>query len=100
MAKHTHNGDGDIPRCSFCGLPAGTAGLGNLISSPSGASICESCVELCRQYMRGKDSAPQKKKNSEILPLEIPKPAEIKAELDKYVIGQEEAKKFLSVAYG
>ena len=96
MAKHTH-GDGEIPRCSFCGRPAGTAGLGNLISSPSGASICENCVELCRQYMRGKDSAP-KKKNSEILPLEIPKPAEIKAELDKYVIGQDEAKKFLSVA--
>ena len=96
MAKHTH-GDGEIPRCSFCGRPAGTAGLGNLISSPSGASICENCVELCRQYMRGKDSAP-KKKNSEILPLEIPKPAEIKEELDKYVIGQDEAKKFLSVA--
>ena len=97
MAKHTHDGNGEIPHCSFCGRPAGAAGLGNLVSSPSGASICESCVELCRQYMRGKDSAP-KKKNSEILPLEIPKPAEIKAELDKYVIGQDEAKKFLSVA--
>ena len=97
MAKHTHDGDGEIPRCSFCGRPAGTAGLGNLISSPSGASICESCVELCRQYMHGKSPA-AKKKNSEILPLEIPKPAAIKAELDKYVIGQDEAKKFLSVA--
>ena len=97
MAKHTHDGDGEIPRCSFCGRPAGSAGLGNLISSPSGASICESCVELCRQYMRGKDNE-SKKSNKEILPVEIPKPAELKAELDKYVIGQEEAKKFLSVA--
>ena len=97
MAKHTHDGNGEIPRCSFCGRPAGSAGLGNLISSPSGASICESCVELCRQYMRGKNNE-SKKSNKEILPLEIPKPAELKAELDKYVIGQEEAKKFLSVA--
>ena len=96
MAKNTK--DGEIPRCSFCGRPAGSAGLGNLISSPSGASICESCVELCRQYMHGKDDAAAKKKNAELLPLEIPKPAEIKAELDKYVIGQDEAKKFLSVA--
>ena len=97
MAKHTHDGDGEIPRCSFCGRPAGSAGLGNLISSPSGASICESCVELCRQYMRGKDNE-SKKSNKEILPVKIPKPAELKAELDKYVIGQEDAKKFLSVA--
>ena len=96
MAKHTN--DGEIPRCSFCGRPAGSTGLGKMLSSPSGASICESCVELCRQYMHEKDDAAAKKKNSEILPLEIPKPAEIKAELDKYVIGQDEAKKFLSVA--
>ncbi len=98
MSKHTHDGEGEIPRCSFCGRPAGSPGLGNLVSSPSGASICESCVELCRQYMNGKGPDTKKKKNSEILPLEIPKPAEIKAELDKYVIGQEDAKKFLSVA--
>lgn len=99
MAKNNNHGGEDIPHCSFCGRPAGSPGLGNLVSSPSGASICESCVELCRQYMNGGQNQNEKKrKASEYLPARLPKPAEIKAELDKYVIGQEQAKKFLSVA--
>ena len=95
MSKHNH-GDGDVPCCSFCGRKAGTPGLGNLISSPSGASICEGCVELCRQYMGGEQ--PGAKKSGKLPDLNVPKPAEIKAELDKYVIGQDDAKKYLSVA--
>ena len=95
MSKRNHNGNDEPPCCSFCGRPAGQ-GTGNIISSPSGASICESCVELCRQYMNNED--PGKKAAADLPALNVPKPAEIKAELDKYVIGQEEAKKFLSVA--
>ncbi len=93
------NNGGEIPRCSFCGRLANEPGVGQIISSPSGASICQSCVETCEELIH-----PAKKKvdpTKQPLPIEnikVPKPAEIKAELDKYVVGQNTAKKILSVA--
>ena len=77
--------------CSFCGRPSDEAGL--LIAGFSG-HICDSCVEQAYQIVReevksGKDGLSHS---------DVPKPKEIKAFLDEYVIGQDEAKKILSVA--
>ncbi|MBE7082297.1 MAG: ATP-dependent Clp protease ATP-binding subunit ClpX [Clostridiales bacterium] len=78
-------------KCSFCGKPQRVAK--KLISSPNAeAFICDDCVEICREIM--KQTVPEKKLGK----LELPMPDEIKAELDKYIIGQDDAKKVLSVA--
>lgn len=92
----------DNGSCSFCGRPAKVCGP--LISSPKGSTICRECVGICKDMFGGNGSekfgaADQTAAiNGFIRSLKVPKPAEIKAELDKYVIGQEDAKKTLSVA--
>ncbi len=75
--------------CSFCGRPESEV---NLIAGGD-AYICHECVGLCNQIIDGMYK-PKEKRAAE----DIPKPHEIKAFLDEYVIGQEEAKKILSVA--
>ena len=78
------------PRCSFCGRSANQ--VDKIITGPS-VHICNECVRLCNEVL-----AEEKKQT---LPWEtgvIPKPTEIKNFLDEYVIGQERAKKILSVA--
>lgn len=79
------------PRCSFCGRTASQ--VDKIITGPS-VHICNECVKLCNEVL-----AEDKK---QILPWETgtvpPKPADIRAGLDEYVIGQESAKKILSVA--
>jgi ATP-dependent Clp protease ATP-binding subunit ClpX len=83
--------DNDNIKCSFCGRTAKK--VGPLISSPTNATICKHCVDICLGLYH-EDAKPDT-----VLPrLAIPRPVEIKAELDKYVIGQEKAKKVLSVA--
>ena len=90
--------------CSFCGKNQST--VQNLVGSPaqytchscrttSTLLICEECIQRCSGSM-AKDSGAQS--SSPSLPLVIPKPTEIKATLDDYVIGQDQAKKVLSVA--
>lgn len=77
--------------CSFCGRSSHE--VKKMIGSPTGtAYICEYCVETCADVMAAtkKKEAPA---NLELLP-----PAVIKAKLDEYIIGQDEAKKTLSVA--
>ena len=91
--------------CSFCGK--GEADGIRIIVGP-GVNICESCVMLCEDLLdemsvgSEQESAPEKAGNLAIdksLTLEtLPRPREIKEELDKYVIGQEQAKKTLAVA--
>ncbi len=76
--------------CSFCGKEK--AKTKKLIAGPDGIFICDECVGLCNDML-------QKMPASETLePVELKKPAEIKAELDQYIIGQDKAKKVLSVA--
>ncbi len=78
-------------KCSFCGKPQRVAK--KLISSPNAeAFICDDCVEICRDIMR--QSTPQK----DLGKIDLPVPEEIKKELDKYIVGQDEAKKVLAVA--
>ncbi len=93
------NNGGEIPRCSFCGRLASEPGVGQIISSPSGASICQSCVETCEELIHpAKKRIDPAKQPLPVAKIKVPKPAEIKAELDKYVVGQNTAKKILSVA--
>lgn len=97
MANSSEKG---IPACSFCGRTADTPGVGQLISGPSGVNICADCVQICESMLKpSKAPVPHPEKGKALVEsLTVPKPAEIKAELDKYVVGQESAKKILSVA--
>ena len=78
-------------KCSFCGKPQ--EAVKKIIAGP-GVFICDECITLCQDIME------EEKYDEEIAEenSEIPTPAEIKKILDEYVIGQEEAKKTLSVA--
>ncbi len=76
--------------CSFCGKPKER--VKTLVAGPNGLHICDECVALCQDILREND----KKKATETFTLL--KPHEIKSELDKYIIGQDKAKKVLSVA--
>jgi ATP-dependent Clp protease ATP-binding subunit ClpX len=80
--------------CSFCGRSRNEVGM--LIAGISG-HICESCIEQAHTIVKEEDDLNKKKKTSSSF-VNILKPAEIKAQLDEYVIGQEDAKKVLSVA--
>ena len=82
-------------RCSFCGKTQDE--VTRLVEGP-GVYICDQCIEFCNALLfddeTGKKNKPAKKDKDFVLP----KPQEIKAKLDQYVIGQDEAKKTLSVA--
>ncbi len=87
------NGDERI-RCSFCGKPQEQ--VRKLIAGPKGIYICDACVEICTDIIEEEfddygDKAPD-------MDINLLKPEELKAFLDEYVIGQEDAKKVLSVA--
>ena len=75
--------------CSFCGKPKSRAKV--LITGPDGISICDECVAVCNEEIK----ATQEKPSEQVA---LKKPAEIKAELDRYIVGQDKAKKVLSVA--
>ncbi len=76
--------------CSFCG-----GSDARLITGPNGIAICENCVDRCKDILRTDDSGNLSSHN---LPDTLPTPHELKEYLDKYVIGQNKAKKILSVA--
>ncbi len=80
-------------RCSFCGKSQDD--VDKLIAGP-GVYICDECVDLCMDIVEGTHTD-QKKITKKPLK-KLPKPEEIKEQLDEYVIGQEEAKKVLSVS--
>ena len=79
------------PHCSFCGLrPPET---GRLLESPiEDVYICEDCVERAQEILA------QEERRAPKGPSRLPRPQEIKAHLDQYVVGQEAAKRALSVA--
>ena len=86
------NKDKDQLFCSFCGKPKEL--VKRLIAGPNGIYICDECIEVCREVMK----EDEKKENGGAEKVSLLKPAEIKSRLDEYIIGQEEAKKVLSVA--
>ena len=83
-------------RCSFCGKTQDE--VTRLVEGP-GVYICDSCINFCSSLLFDDENAYKEKKKSKKEPEKVlPKPREIKALLDEYVIGQDEAKKTLSVA--
>jgi len=91
MSKKHNNGKDSSCDCSFCGKSQEE--VAKLIAGPA-VYICDECVELCNEIVL-EVSARQESEGAE---LGIPKPRQIKEHLDDYVIGQEYAKKILSVA--
>ena len=79
--------------CSFCGKSQHE--VKKLIAGPS-VFICDECIELCNDIIR--DEVPADPGSSRHAKTELPVPSEIKASLDQYVIGQDTAKRALSVA--
>lgn len=77
------------PKCSFCGRPES---LVDLIHGPNGVYICEDCTKICS------DEFDSKVKPSDNGELNLLAPMDIKKKLDEYIVGQDEAKKMLSVA--
>ena len=77
--------------CSFCGKPQNLAK--RLIASPDGNSfICDECVDICRDIIK------EDKVTTVETTIDLPTPKQIKEKLDEYIVGQDEAKRVLSVA--
>ena len=76
---------------SFCGKPEELTK--RLVAGPNGVYICDECIEICRDVMKE-----ETEKTGENQKVNLLKPVEIKAKLDEYIVGQDEAKKVLSVA--
>jgi ATP-dependent Clp protease ATP-binding subunit ClpX len=79
-----------LKRCSFCGKTSEQ--VRRLVAGPN-VHICDECIMLCQEIINDDFAA-----NDEITPVDVPRPKEIKEVLDQYVIGQESAKRALSVA--
>ena len=84
MANNVKNND--QPRCSFCGRTEDQVLF--LIPSPTGACICDGCIDACNELIYAETHLPDKKNQESGLTIAtLPKPKEIKAALDEYVIG-------------
>ena len=83
----------EVVRCSFCNKSQ--AQVRKMIAGPNGAYICDECIEVCSEIIEEELGYEYESGYEEI---NLLKPEEIKAFLDDYVIGQERAKKVLSVA--
>ncbi len=86
----------DRIRCSFCNKTQDQ--VRKLIAGPDGAFICDECVEICMDIIEDEFDQEEPKKKEKGPDINLLKPQEIKDFLDENVIGQEEAKKVLSVA--
>lgn len=82
-----------IQHCSFCGK--GEDQVKKMLTGPAGACICDECVKLCQEII-DTDTVGNATQQSDSFTL--PKPEEIKARLDEYVVGQDLAKRTLAVA--
>ncbi len=82
----------NLTMCSFCGKSH--AEVRKLIAGP-GVYICDSCINVCKGIL---DKELNEESRRQSTTLRVPKPAEIRRSLDQYVIGQDRAKKVLSVA--
>ncbi len=86
-----NSGDGKLLHCNFCGKSQHE--VRKLIAGPS-VYVCDECVELCNDIIR--EELQESSEDTEAR--DLPTPREIKEILDQYVIGQQRAKKVLSVA--
>lgn len=83
-------------RCSFCGKSQEQ--VRKLIAGPNGAYICDECVDICSEIIEEEFEEEGFIEERDFQEINLIKPEEMKSFLDDYVIGQEEAKKVLSVA--
>src|SRR5438046_10280349 len=93
MADRKGSSTEQVLYCSFGGKSQHE--VKKLIAGPS-VFICDECIELCNDIIR--DEVPAEGAESRVAKSDLPVPTEIKAILDQYVIGQEPAKRTLSVA--
>ncbi len=82
--------------CSFCGR--GESEVSLLLSGLNGSCICNDCVQQANEVIKENFPQLKKRKGTDFVLADLPKPHEIKDYLDQYVIGQDDAKKFLSVS--
>ena len=83
------------PRCSFCGKEQRM--VERLVAGPN-VYICNECIALCNDILNEEAFPEEAEGQGQIGPVKLPLPAEMKRTLDEYVIGQERAKRALSVA--
>lgn len=95
MAEKMRGGEGRV-RCSFCGKPEEQ--VRKLIAGPEGSYICDQCVGICSEILDEEFAMYESMGNGYGNEINLLKPEEIHAILDDYVIGQDTAKKALSVA--
>jgi len=88
----------DVKQCAFCGQTSADGDRLFLSGISDEVFICSECVAMCYDYLEALKNEGGKKKSKKKPKIDIKTPAEIKAKLDEYVIGQEEAKITLSVA--
>lgn len=86
----------DNIRCSFCGKTQDQ--VRKMIAGSNGVYICDDCIELCAEILEEELGDADNTKGLDFSGINLLKPKEIKEFLDEYVVGQEEAKKVLSVA--
>jgi len=97
MPNNKNSENSTIRCCSFCGRNENQVMF--LIPSPTGAFICDNCIEACSELIYEHTHVMSESHDIDTLTLEtLPRPKAIKDTLDQYVIGQDEAKKVLSVA--
>lgn len=94
MANNSNSGSSGLRFCSFCGRKENQVNF--LIPSPTGAYICDFCVDACQQIIL--ENTVVENGIGDLTFETLSRPAQIKEMLDKYVIGQDEAKIALSVA--
>jgi ATP-dependent Clp protease ATP-binding subunit ClpX len=85
----------DVMKCSFCGKTQ--KHVQQLIAGP-GVYICDECVELCNEIIDERLAEAGQGAEADVVDIDLPKPKEIAAFLDEYVVGQDAAKRALSVA--
>ena len=83
------------PRCSFCGKEQRM--VSRLVAGPN-VYICNECIALCNEILNDEEFLAEEAGHESVGPVRLPSPAEMKKTLDEYVIGQERAKRALSVA--
>ena len=83
------------PRCSFCGKEQHM--VERLVAGPN-VYICNECIALCNDILSDEEFNDDERRNDQIGPVKLTLPSEMKKTLDEYVIGQERAKRALSVA--
>ena len=89
-------GDNTIDRCSFCGARRDEVGF--MFQGADGANICDKCIENGHKILVDSEMTARRQSAAPFRREDLLKPAQIKDFLDQYVIGQDAAKRYLSVA--